>query len=81
MDSSNSHEFLNHNAQVLGGGGGKDALKLHVAEAADNFRLETTKTCVPVHARFVAHTRSVTLDILPALSTAARNNLVTSWSL
>jgi len=22
-------------------------LKLHVAEAADNFRLETTKTCVP----------------------------------
>jgi hypothetical protein len=55
----------------------KDALKLHVAEAADNFRLETTTTRVPVDASAVAHTRSVTLDILPVLSTAARNNLVT----
>jgi len=51
----------------------KDALELHVAEAADNFRLQTTKTRVRVRASSEAHTRSVTPDILPVLNTAARS--------
>lgn len=72
MDSSSSHEFLNHDAEMCGEKK-KDALKLHVAEAADNFRLETTKTCVPVRASSEVHTRSVTPDILPVLNTAARS--------